>query len=234
MANHDARAEDLLNSLVGCAFLVMLDETGLSPEDLGDPKVSLRLAAISAEYVYTHNLDYAARASELPTLAREKAARARAVIEHPDTSWWFDSIDLQAQAWLSVETPDKLISAMPPDTIAWHRPQNPSGPWERYAQKPLGNQVSSTQYGPHLTSELMAKDERVSDYISEFPLAWWSMRFLEEVRVAEIHGPSDWHDLCVRYPTKDRYGRLAVCPRNTVSESMGVKSYEHLVDGGES
>ena len=27
---------------------------------------------------------------------------------------------------------------------------------------------------------------------------------------------------------------LAVCPRNTVSESMGVKSYEHLVDGGES
>ena len=35
-----------------------------------------------------------------------------------------------------------------------------------------------------------------------FPLAWWTMRFLEEVRVFEIHGPADWYDLCVRYPAK--------------------------------
>ena len=28
------------------------------------------------------------------------------------------------------------------------------------------------------------------------------MRFLEEVRVFEIHGPSDWHNLSVRYPAK--------------------------------
>ena len=38
MANTDARVEDLLNSLVGCAFLVTLVETGLSPEDLADSK----------------------------------------------------------------------------------------------------------------------------------------------------------------------------------------------------
>ena len=228
MANADARVEDLLNSLVGCAFLVMLDETGLSPEDLEDPKVSLRLAAISAEYVYKYNLDYALRASELPTLAREKAGQARDVMEHPGTAWWFNDIDLQVQAWLSIDTPDKLIYATPPDTMAWRRPQNPSGPWERYAQKPLGNQVTSTLYGPYLTSELMAKDERVSDYISKFPFAWWAMRFLEEVRVFEIHGSSDWHNLCIRYPAEDRQGRLVPNWGAVAEEWDGV----HLSFGG--
>ena len=197
----DARVEDLLNSLVGCDFLITLVETGLSPENLGDPKVSLRLAAASAESVNRFNSDHDLLAAELPPLAREKSAQARAVIEHPGTAWWFNDIDLQAQTWLSIHgTLKKFIYGTPPDTMAWRRPQNPSRRWERYAQKPFGNQITSTLYGLHLTSELMAKDERVSDYISEFPLAWWSMRFLEEVRVFEIHGPSDWHNLCVRYP----------------------------------
>ncbi len=141
--------------------------------------------------------------AELPILAREKAAQAQAVIEHPGAAWWFDDIDLNSQAWVSIHgTLDKFIYGTPPDTMAWRRPENPSRPWERYAQKPYSNQVTSTQYGPHLTSELIAYDKRVGDYLCQFPLAWWSMRFLEEVRVFEIHGPSDWHNLSVRYPAK--------------------------------
>ena len=201
MANTDTRVEDLLNSLVGCAFLVTLDETGLSPEDLRDPGVSLRMAATSAESVSRYGPDYDLVASELPILARKKAAQARDVIEHPGAAWWFDDIDLYAQTWLSIHgTLDKFIYGTPPDTMAWHQPQNPSRPWERYAQKPLSNQITSTQYGPHLTSQLIAYDERVGDCLCEFPLAWWSVRFLEELRVFEIHGPSDWHNLCVKYP----------------------------------
>lgn len=209
MASIDAPVEDLLNSLVGCAFLVMLDETGISPEELSDPKVSLRLAAPCIEAVTRHRYDHNLIAAELPTLAREKAAQARAVLNHPGAAWWFNNIDLNAQAWLSVHgTLRKFIYGTPPDTMAWRKPQNPSGPWERYAQKPFSNQITSTLYGPHLTSELIAYDERVGDYLCEFPLAWWSMRFLEDVRVFEIHGPSDWHNLCVRYPAEDRQGRL--------------------------
>ena len=40
MENTDARVEDLRNSLVGCDFLLTLVETGLSPEDVGDPRIS--------------------------------------------------------------------------------------------------------------------------------------------------------------------------------------------------
>ena len=203
MENTDARVEDLLNSLVGCDFLVTLVETGLSPEDLADPKVSLRLAASGADSVDRFRADHDLIAAELPALAREKEAQARAVMEHPGIAWWFDDIDLQAQAWVSIHgTLDKFIYGTPPDTMSWHKPDNPSRPWERYAQKPYGNQITSTLHGPHLSSKLIAYDERVGDYRCEFPLAWWSMRFLEEVRVFEIHGPADWHNLCVRYPAK--------------------------------
>ncbi len=203
MTNTDARVEDLLNSLLGCDFLITLVENGLSPEDLADPKISLWLATVSAESVSIHNPDHKLLASELPTLAREKTAQARAVIEHPGTAWWFDDIDLNAQAWVSIYgTPYKFIYGTPPNTMGWQRPKNPSRRWERYAQKPVSNQITSTLYGPHLTSKLVGYDERVGDYMCEFPLAWWSMRFLEDVRVFEIHGPSDWHDLCVKYPAK--------------------------------
>ena len=229
MAKADARVEDLLNSLVGCAFLVRLVETGISPDDLGDPKVSLRLAASAADSVDRFDADHDLLAAELPALAREKATQARAVMEHPGTAWWFKDIDLQAQAWVSIHgTLKKFIYGTPPDTMAWRRPQNPSGPWERYAQKPLSHQITSTQYGPHLTSVLIAYDKRVGDYFCEFPLAWWSFRFLEEVRVFEIHGPSDWHNLCVSYPAKDREGRLVPNWGAVAEEWDGV----HLSFGG--
>ena len=128
MANADARVEDLLNSLVGCAFLVRLVETGISPDDLGDPKVSLRLAASAADSVDRFHADHDLLAAELPALAREKAAQARAVMEHPGTAWWFKDIDLQAQAWVSIHgTLKKFIYGTPPDTMAWRRPQKPVG-----------------------------------------------------------------------------------------------------------
>ena len=203
MENIDARAEALVNSLVGCDFLVTLVESGLSPEYLADPKASLWLAGSSADSVERFRADHDLIAAELPALAREKEAQARAVMEHPGIAWWFDDIDLQAQAWVSIHgTLDKFIYGTPPDTMAWQQPENPSRRWECYAQKPYGNQITSTLYGLHLTSKLIAYDERVGDYMCEFPLAWWSMRFLEEVRVFEIHGPADWHNLCVRYPAK--------------------------------
>ena len=123
----------------------------------------------------------------MQTLARGKVAQARALIEHTDTAWWFDGVDLRAQAWLSIHgTLDKFIYGTPPDTMAWRRPENPSRPWERYAQKPLGNQITSTLYGPYLTSKLVAYDKRAGDYYCEFPLAWWSMCFLEDVRCSRF------------------------------------------------
>ena len=234
MTSTDTRVEALLNSLVGCQFLVTVVESGLSPEYLSDPKVSLWLAGSSADSVNIFHADHELLASELPPLAREKADQARAIIEHPSTAWWFNDIDLDAQAWASIDwtAPFKFIYGTPPNTMEWKRPQNPSGGWERKAQKPYFNQhqTTSTLYGPNLTSELVAYDNCVGDYYCDFPLAWWKVHFLEEVRVFEIHGPSDWYDLCVKYPAKYKQGLTRLVPNwGAVAEEWdGV----HLSLGG--
>ena len=67
--------------------------------------MSLRLAASAADSVDRFDADHDLLAAELPALAREKAAQARAVMEHPGTAWWFKDIELQAQA-LGLHTRD--------------------------------------------------------------------------------------------------------------------------------
>lgn len=47
----DDRASDLLNSALGCTFLVAVSETGNPIESITDPEEVLRLAAECADYV---------------------------------------------------------------------------------------------------------------------------------------------------------------------------------------
>ena len=203
MADIDTQVAGLLNSAVGCAFLLALEESGLTPADAADRITALRMAAACADYVFRFNSDHDVVAPGVLQLAEGKTEQARALLEHPDIAWWFSDIDLCAQSWVSIHgTPDKFIYGTPPDTMAWVSPGNPSTGWEVKAQKPYGNQITSTLYSPHLSSELVAYDERTGDYLCQFPLAWWTVHFPEQVRVFEIHGPSDWHHLCVRYPAR--------------------------------
>lgn len=230
MADTDTRVGHLLNSVVGCALVVALEESGLTPDAAADPKTSLQMATACADFVDRYNSGYELVAPGVLTLAKGKVDQARALIEHPDTSWWFQDVDLCNQVWLSIHgTPDKFTYGTPPNTMAWHQPDTPSRGWELYAQKPRGNQITSTLYGPYLTSKLLAYVERTGDHRCQFPLAWWSIHFLEDVRVFEIHGPSDWHDLCVRYPARGTEDGRIVPNWGAVSEEWdGV----HLSLGG--
>ena len=230
MADTDTRVDHFLNSVVGCAFVVALDETGLTPDVVADPNVSLRMAAACVNFVFRYNSNYDLVAPGMLALAKGKVDQARTLIENPDTEWWFHDVDLDRQAWLSIQgTPDEFTYGTPPNTTSWRQPKNPSRGWELYAQKPRGNQTTSTLYGPYLTSKLLAYDERVGDHQCRFPLAWWAVHFPKGVRVFEIHGPSDWHNLCVRYPARGKEDDRLVPNWGAVSEEWdGV----HLSLGG--
>ena len=230
MTDANTRVDHLLNSVLGCAFVVALEENGLTPDDMINPKASLRMAAACADFVDRYRSGYESIASGVMALAEEKTDQARTLIEHPGTAWWFESVDLNRQAWLSVQgTPDKFVYGTPPNANGWRSPRNPSARWECYAQKPLGNQHTSTLYEPHLTSQLIAYCEWVGDYRCEFPLAWWVMSFPQDARVFEIHSPSDWHELCVQYPARGTEDDRLVPNWGAVSEEWdGV----HLSLGG--
>ena len=86
MVGTDTKIDNLLNSIVGCAFVLALDETGLTPDDVADPKTGLRMAAACVDSVFKHRSDYDLVAPGVQTLARGKVAQARALIDHPDTA----------------------------------------------------------------------------------------------------------------------------------------------------
>ena len=212
MSDADKRAEHLMNSVMGCAFALSAEMSGLSADDLADPLVSIPLAADCVDFANRHQFDDHRSAWDKVLALGEKSEKAqrlaREIVDHPGAAWWFEDMNPRRQTWIQAfwqaDKPDREPFGAPPNTAEWRRPANPSVNWERYAQKPGGhiNMTTSTLYAPRLTSELMAYDGHAGDYECDFPLAWWTMRFADDVRIFEIHGPDDWHNLCVRCPAR--------------------------------
>ena len=202
MTNVESRVAQMMASALGCAYLIDSAGSGLSPEELADPVDCLRRVAGCVHVVERWQFDDPVGAwAAIRRLALDRESWARTLLEYPGTAWWFEDVDFARQGWCSIDgTLNDLIAALPPDPVEWRRPQKPSRGWESYAQKPLGNQTTSTVRGPQLTSHLMAYDERSGDYTCRFPLAWWTLRLTENLRVFEVRGPADWHKLCVGYP----------------------------------
>ena len=201
----EKRVERILNCPLGCAFLLGVEASGLTSKAVAEPENCLRLAAMATDLVRPHSGHNAQSVSEVLEWGSQLEGLARAILEHPATAWWFDPPDLESQLWIYVPS-DVNKSWLPPDgappgTPNWRRPASPPGGWERYAQKPLGHQTTSTMFGS-VSSMLMAYDERVGDYWCSFPLECWELRIRQDVRVYEIHGPESWHELCVKYPAK--------------------------------
>ena len=208
MSDTDKRVEWMMSSVMGCAFAVSAEMSGLSADDLADPTVAIYLAANCVWQMDRWQPCHQAVWDNVLELGKTEKARrlAREAIDHPGAAWWFEDMDARRQTWLQAfweaNESQRAAFGAPPNSTAWARPDNPPDNWERYAQKPGGHvdMSTSTLYAPRLTSQLMTYEERAGDYLCDFPLAWWMMRFSDDVRVFEIHGPDDWHDLCVRYP----------------------------------
>ena len=202
MADTDTRVDHLLNSVVGCAFVVALDETGLTPDDAADPKVSLRMAAACANFVFRYNSNYDVVAPGILALARGKVDQARALIENPHTAWWFHDVDLDRQAWLSIQgSPDEFIYGIPPNTTAWrHRKTHPEVGSFTHRNPGQPNHIDLVRSIPDIQPSGLRR--RYWGPQMSISVGVVGCHFPEDVRVFEIHGPSDWHDLCVQYPSR--------------------------------
>ena len=225
MQEIERRTEAILKSPLGCAFMMGAHESAIEPEALAAPELSLRLAAESIGLVEHFRSDHEIAVAEALEYGKGLGSLTRAVLEHHGTSWWFEPIDLGTQLWIGKGTASPDTAS--PDTASWHPPPDPSSNWEVYAQKPAGVQNTSTLFGEHC-SLLMAYDEMAGDYCREFPLACWKLQIAPDVKVYEVHGAEDWHQLCVRYPAKRRDGGLTVNWGSAARDWDGV----HLSLGG--
>lgn len=213
MNETEKRVEQLLDCPLGCVFLLAVDASNLAPEAATAPENCLRLAAACVDVISPWMDGHAEALVEALELGSQLKGLARSILEHPGSVWWFEPPDLDRQLWIYHPPDLSYVSWLspdgaPPDTASWSRPATPPGRWERYAQKPIGNQQTSTLFGG-LSSELMAYDEGAGDYMCHFPLECWELRIQQDVRIYEVRGPDSWHELCVRYPAIDQDdGRL--------------------------
>ncbi len=180
------RAEDILASPMGCAFFADARERGYLPEDLADPAVSLRLAAEAVDMVERWLPDHEQVVAEMLGLAPVIRPLVEATLAHEGTAWWYEGPDLDTQVWIPHD-------GETPDPSQWKRPNTPPSRWERYAQKPLGPQYTTTLF-EHSASMLIAYENHTGDIWPEsWPLQCWLMRMPADVKIYEIHGPEDWH-----------------------------------------
>ena len=189
------RVGEILASPMGCAFFADARERGYLPEDLANPAVSFPLAAEAVDMVEKWRSDHAEVVAEMLGLAPVIRPLVEATLAYHGTAWWYEGPDLDRQVWVAHdgETPDPAL---------WRRPNSPPARWERYAQKPLGLQYTSTSYDGFV-SLLIAYENHAGDHWAQsWPLQCWLMRMPAGVKIYELNGPEDWHRLCVAYPAR--------------------------------
>ena len=192
MSEIEQRVHEILNSPIGCKFVSSVQEWGLVPETVAEPRNSFWLVAEAAT-CFDRNSD---RRDALARDALEQGLRlaplAHALLSHPDTSWWFDGPDLEHQAWIS-------HFGDPLDTSAWPRPTSPNGSWSKFTQKPWSEVTSTLRNGD--ASLIIGYDAQVVDMILiPRKTRYWALQLPPNAKVYQVHGPADWHKLCVSYP----------------------------------
>jgi hypothetical protein len=225
MVDVETRARNLCQAPAGCAFLLAIEESAITPREAAEPVTAAYLAALAVEEV---NPWFPAH-DRVVAMALEHGPRlldlAREILRQPAAGAWFGSIDRQAQQW--VAAPDKADSVPEP-----RRPDRPLTNWERYAQKPEWGLWTSTELDDpdNTTSLLVAAGFGTGDLGGHFhpPCARYRFAIAPTARVFEIDGPDAWHRLCTHFPAAGEDGRLVPDWPAVAEEWDGV----HLTLGG--
>jgi hypothetical protein len=194
--NIDAQVEALLKAPLGCAFLLVIDESRLRPSAAAQPEMSLRAVAEAIAQTEIWRTDHHERILEILRRGRRLRDLARAVLEEPGAGWWFQPINLEQQLWA---WPQNWGSGPDPSRI---RSRDESPAWlERYEQKPHTVWTSTLIDGTACLLETI--DGGAGDWdVRDYPIACWKMTANAAARVYEIAGPEDWHALCLQYPVE--------------------------------
>ncbi|MCY3543078.1 MAG: hypothetical protein OXH22_03405 [Chloroflexi bacterium] len=195
----DEKVEELLASPAGCAFLVVLQESGVSTADAVHPAISLQAAyrAINKLSIWRPNFQETVKFALLN--GRKLSELARAILELPEVGWWFAPIDRKAQTWAASRDDAPTLAKFNMPSAA------PLTYWERRTNKSDSGLYTCTSFEGN-SSFLTAMD--ISDVNGpndltiefEFPVKQWRLRVSDAARVYEINGPADWHRLCAKYP----------------------------------
>ena len=197
----DEKVEELLASPAGCAFLVVLQESGIGTDYAIRPEISLQAAYVAIDELSIWRPDFQETVKYSLMNGRRLEELARGILERPEVGWWFAPIDMRAQIWGSRrgETPAPTMFKPPSAT--------PLTRWEQRTNKSEAGMYTCTSFegkSSFLTAMDISDVHGTNDLSMEFefPVKQWRLRVGDAARVYEIYGAADWHKLCVNYPAR--------------------------------
>lgn len=235
MDDLDARVEALLAAPLGCAFLLAVDESRLTPAQAAEPGTTFAAAARAiSETEIWHGDTHEEEVAQIVARAQRLRDLSRAILEEPEASWWFDPPDLRHQlcVWL-------LDQESSPDPSVIRSSGRATDRFERYAQKPRTVWTSTLVSGEACMRTFIDAD--AGDWVvRDYPLRQWHLSAGPSARVYEVTGPDTWHALCLRYPVRvgdtarSFQGKWPDPERLTVDWQAAAKDWDavHLTFGG--
>lgn len=189
------RAEALLAGPTACAFLLLVDANGLAPAEAARPPLAFALAAHACHATDPWGVDDIERETiRVRERAQSLRPMAEAFVEGSDASWWWSDLDRQHQ---EVREPRHRIELTGTD-------RSSTSNWAAYAQRSNAGAWTSTVFGG--TSGLaIATASGVGDLDPDEAHTFLPATISAEARVFDVHDPTDWHALAVRFPTESAY-----------------------------
>ncbi len=195
MTDIEARATELCAAPAGCAFMRVVEASGLAPRVAARPAVAVHVAAVALAEVTPWRVDHERVVAEALRHGPRLTTLARAILAQPEAAWWFAALDRTAQLWVPWIAP----KGDRPDPARLVTPIAPPDRWERYGQKPAGALYTSTALDG-ASSALSALTHFTGDHDATPPLASFRLQGTEGARVFEVDGPYAWRRLCTTYP----------------------------------
>lgn len=199
MVDLDARIAAFQAAPIGCGFLLIVEETGLAPEEAVQPEISVNITALAQGELSSWRADHDWLVNAVRAEGLRLASLARAILTRPEAVLWFGPLNRGAQRWIS---PDGST----PDPAKLVKPVGRLSNWERYAQKPAGGFFTSTAVGE--TCSWLAALLYVGEHPANFPLVQYDLEVSPDARIFEVEGPGTWHRLCTHYPAQGENGQL--------------------------
>ena len=224
---NEEKAQVLLGSPAGCALILDVSENSHRPlEYFAQPLVSFWLAASAIDWCDVRSNQAAEYQDMALDAAQDFADLALRIVSNPAFDWWHEPLDLKGQIWVSPQMPHGFDYLYPePDPFhpaSWRRPGLPHEDDRDGDPVPDTYAQNTSTLRGITTSQITAYAIYAADHVCNFPLAAWQLRFEQDVRVREINHPTDWHALCLEFPSRAPDGRLQLNWREVSERWDGI------------
>lgn len=176
------------NDIASCLQELSTREASKGYFDLLSPQHLSELIVQCGWDLTPYRVDYWYQTEALLTYGSSLRPFAVRMLEAPGTAGWFADLDRKRQEWVSSDDLMPQLSSFHPDL------------------RPVGSGITKTRSTLWTSTNVSDCSSGWLHYLRKGterrppPYHRWHLEVLPTARIYEVHGPQEWHTLCLSYP----------------------------------